>query len=248
MGALLDLHIGFGYVLSHDTQAEKLQAADEDDDTDGGSPAWDRIIEDQLSDDDGYQDQKGKTGHGRSEPGGDGQRYLREIDDAADGVFKQLPEVPFGFTGYAFDIFVGEPAGAETDPAEDSLGKAVVLTHGDNGIHHTAFHQTEVSGTVHNICIRDLIDQSIKFPGKKAPDRWLSVTADTSGGNAVIFSGFQLLQHFREKGRRILKISVHYCYIIAAGIAEACIHGSFLSEVSGKGKIDHMRILFGKLF
>mgnify|MGYP000361569423 CR=1 FL=1 len=48
MGALLDLHIGFGYVLSHDTQAEKLQAADEDDDTDGGSPAWDRIIEDQL--------------------------------------------------------------------------------------------------------------------------------------------------------------------------------------------------------
>ena len=73
MGALLDLHIGFGYVLSHDTQAEKLQAADEDDDTDSGSPAWDRIIEDQLSDDDGYQDQKGKTGHGRSEPGGDGQ-------------------------------------------------------------------------------------------------------------------------------------------------------------------------------
>ena len=108
MGALLDLHIGFGYVLSHDTQAEKLQAADEDDDTDGGSPAWDRIIEDQLSDDDGYQDQKGKTGHGRSEPGGDGQRYLRKIDDAADGVFKQLPEVPFGLTGYAFDIFVGE--------------------------------------------------------------------------------------------------------------------------------------------
>ena len=46
----------------------------------------------------------------------------------------------------------------------------------------------------------------------------------------------------------ILKISVHYCYIIAAGIAEACIHGSFLSEVSGKRKIDHMRILFGKLF
>ena len=90
MGALLDLHIGFGYVLSHDTQAEKLQAADEDDDTDGGSPAWDRIIKDQLSDDDGYQDQKGKTGHGRSEPGGDGQRYLREIDDAADCVFKQL--------------------------------------------------------------------------------------------------------------------------------------------------------------
>ena len=91
MGALLDLHIGFCYVLSHDTQAEKLQAADEDDDTDGGSPARDRIIEDQLSDDDGYQDQKGKTGHGRSEPGGDGQRYLREIDDAADCVFKQLP-------------------------------------------------------------------------------------------------------------------------------------------------------------
>ena len=84
MGALLDLHIGFGYVLPHDTQAEKLQAADEDDDTDGGSPAWDRIIKDQFSDYDGYQDQKGKTGHGRSEPGCDGQRYLREIDDAAD--------------------------------------------------------------------------------------------------------------------------------------------------------------------
>ena len=90
MGALLDLHIGFGYVLSHDTQAEKLQAADEDDDTDGGSPAWDRIIEDQLSDDDGYQDQKGKTGHGRSEPGGDGQRYLRKIDDAADKAGHEL--------------------------------------------------------------------------------------------------------------------------------------------------------------
>ena len=93
MGALLDLHIGFGYVLPHDPQAEKLQAADEDDDTDGGSPAWDRIIKDQLSDYDGYQDQKRKTGHGRSEPGGDGQRYLREIDDAADCVFKQFPEV-----------------------------------------------------------------------------------------------------------------------------------------------------------
>ena len=61
MGALLDLHIGFCYVLSHDTQAEKLQAADEDDDTDGGSPARDRIIEDQLSDDDGYQDQERKN-------------------------------------------------------------------------------------------------------------------------------------------------------------------------------------------
>ena len=107
MGALLDLHIGFCYVLPHDTQAEKLQAADEDDDTDGGSPAWDRIIKDQLSDYDGYQDQKGKTGHGRSEPGGDGQRYLRKIDDATDGVFKQLPEVPLGLTGYAFDIFEG---------------------------------------------------------------------------------------------------------------------------------------------
>ena len=48
----------------------------------------------------------------------------------------------------------------------------------DMGI--TYFWRTEVSGTVHNICIRDLIDQPIKFPGKKAPDRWLSVTADTS--------------------------------------------------------------------
>ena len=74
MGTVLDFHVGFCYVLSHDTEAEKLQSADEDDHRNGGSPALNRIIEDQLSEYDDKQEQERASCHGGAEPGCDGQR------------------------------------------------------------------------------------------------------------------------------------------------------------------------------
>ena len=76
MGTLLDFQIGFGYVLSHDTQAEKLQTTDEDNDADERGPSINRIIKYQLTQYDNDQRQEGNAGHGRSEPGSDGQWYL----------------------------------------------------------------------------------------------------------------------------------------------------------------------------
>ena len=244
MGTVLDFHIGFCYVLSHDAKAEKLQAADENNHADSGGPSVDRIIKDQLTQYDNDQGQEGNTSHAGSKPGSNGQWSLGEINDSADGIFKQLPEIPFGLAGNTFDIFVREPEGFETDPSEDSLGKTVIFAHGDDGIYHTALHQTEISGTVHDIRIRDLVNKLIEFPGKKTSNGWFAIAADTPGGNAVIFSGFQFLQHFRKERWRILQVSVHDRNVITTGIAEACIHGCFLSEVSGKRKIDHMRIFF----
>ena len=146
--------------------------------------------------------QEGNTSHAGSKPGSNGQWSLGEINDSADGIFKQLPEIPLGFTGNTFDVFVGKPEGFETDPSEDSLGETVVFAHRDDSVYHTAFHQTEISGSVYDIRIGNSVNQLVKFPGKKAADGRLPITADTSGGNTVIFSGFQFLKHFRKKGRR----------------------------------------------
>ena len=41
--SLLRFHVGFGNILSHDSDTEELYAADEDDGADGGSPTDDGI-------------------------------------------------------------------------------------------------------------------------------------------------------------------------------------------------------------
>ena len=168
MGTVLDFHIGFGYVLSHDAKAEKLQAADENNHADGGGPSVDRIIKNQLTQYNNDQGQEGNTSHAGSKPGSNGQWSLGEINDSADSIFKQLPEIPLGFTGNTFDVFVGKPEGFETDPSEDSLGETVVFAHGDDGVYHTAFHQTEISGSVYDIRIGNSVNQLIKISGQKS--------------------------------------------------------------------------------
>ena len=80
MGPVLDFHVCFGKVLSDDAETEELQAADEYDHADRGSPAGDGVSPDQPPHHDKDQKQEGNTGHDHAEPGGDTQRSLGEID------------------------------------------------------------------------------------------------------------------------------------------------------------------------
>ena len=129
MGTVLDLHISFGYVLSHNSKTEKLQAADKDDHADNGSPALNRIIKDQFSYNNKKKCKERESGHGSSKPGSNSQGSLGKINDAADCIFKKLPEIPLRFTGYTLDILIWEPICTETDPSEDSFGETVVFAH-----------------------------------------------------------------------------------------------------------------------
>ena len=130
VGPVFGLHIRLGQILSDNAKTEELKASDKDDHSDRGRPSGNRISEDQTAQDDKDQEQEGESRHQHSEPGGDAQRRLGEIDDSIDRIFEQLPETPFGLSGDALHILIGEPHGLETDPAEDTLGKAVVLGHG----------------------------------------------------------------------------------------------------------------------
>lgn len=58
MWPLFRLHVGLGHILPHDAEAEELDAADKDDDTDRGGPASYRISEHQPSDNDENQKDK----------------------------------------------------------------------------------------------------------------------------------------------------------------------------------------------
>ena len=76
MRSSLGLHICLRDILSHDSQAEELDPADEYDHTDRGSPSRDGIAEDELPHDDHGQEDECTQGHQKAEPGCDAQGHL----------------------------------------------------------------------------------------------------------------------------------------------------------------------------
>ena len=106
VGPFFDFHVGLGNIVAHDAQAEELDASDKNDDADGGSPAGHRISEDQPPQDDKDQHEEGEARHEHAEPGGDIQGDLGKVGDAVDGIGRQLPEVPLGFSGDTLYIFM----------------------------------------------------------------------------------------------------------------------------------------------
>ena len=75
--------------------------------------------------------------------------------------------------------------------------------------------KAEVSCSIHDLCIRELIDDLIKLFGKPAANGRFTLACRAAGGRAVIFAGEQQLQHFRQQRGRVLQIRIHRCYIIA---------------------------------
>ena len=175
MRSVLRFIIRLREVLPHDADAKQLNRADEDDHAHSGCPAGDRITEAQASDNDDDQHNRCHECHPYPRPGCDAERHLREIDDAVKCILQQLPEVPLRLTGHTLDILVWQPVRFKPDPAEDALRKAVILTHRDDRIHHLPLHETEVPRTIHDVGIRDAIDQLIKLPGKPGSNRWFSL-------------------------------------------------------------------------
>lgn len=163
-------------------------------------------------------------------PGCDTERDLREIDDAVKCILQQLLEVPLRLTSHTLDVLIWQPIRFKADPAEDAFRKAVILTHRDDRIHHLPLHETEVPRTVHDVGIRDAIDQLIKSPGKPRADRRLSLPIHPARRYAVIIPGLQHLHHLRKQRRRVLHIRIHHSDIITTRIAEARVHRRFLSE------------------
>ena len=217
--------------MSDDPQTEQLQASDEDDHADRGSPSGNGIPPDQTAHDDEDQKQEGDAGHQHPEPGCDVQRRVGKVDNAVDGIFEQLPEAPLGRSGDALHILVREPIGPEADPAENALGKAIVFGHGEDGVLHGPGHEPEVSCAVNDIRVRDLIDQPVKPAGEPAADRRLAGSVRASRGDTVILPALEDLHHFGQQRRRILKICVHYGHVVAARVGKTGVHGGLLAEI-----------------
>ena len=85
---MFGFEIGFGKIFANDAQEEKLDAADEHDDTDEAGPAGDWVAESEGFDDDDEDDDEGNKTEKDAKKGGEGEGDGREGDDTLDGVFE----------------------------------------------------------------------------------------------------------------------------------------------------------------
>ena len=112
----LNLHVGLGNVLPHYAHAEQLDAAQQENDADEGRPAVGGTLPDQFPDDDYDDRQEGKQTEYNAKHRGQRQRNGGKRNDAVNGIQKQLPEGPLGFTCDPLRILELQPFGAITRP------------------------------------------------------------------------------------------------------------------------------------
>ena len=92
MRAMFSLEVSFGKIFADDAEEEKLNTADEHDNTDEARPAGGGVAEGEGFDDDNEDDDEGDKAEKNTEEGGEGERDGREGDDAFDSVFEEFPE------------------------------------------------------------------------------------------------------------------------------------------------------------
>ena len=163
----LGFEIGLSQILSQDACAEELNSAHKKDDADGRCPALDWIAYDELSDDYEQDSCKGKETGKKTKYCGGNQRHSGKSDDAVHCIEKKFPEGPFGFTGYAFYIFIGEPFGMESHPAKEPLGETIVFRQFQKGIDEFSVRKPIISGSVNQFRVGNSVHQTIEKAGKK---------------------------------------------------------------------------------
>lgn len=90
--AVFGFEVGFGEVFADDAKEEKLDAADEENNTDEAGPAGGGVAEGDGFDDDDDNHDEGDEAEEDAEEGGESEGNGRESDDTLDGVFEEFPE------------------------------------------------------------------------------------------------------------------------------------------------------------
>lgn len=104
MRSVLRFQICLREILPHNPHAEQLDSTDKSDNAHKGRPAIDRIPEKQSSHNDENNCGERYKGKDNSTVRGKGERYLGEVDNAVEGILKQLPETPLCFPGNTFYV------------------------------------------------------------------------------------------------------------------------------------------------
>ena len=155
---MFGLEISFSEKLGNNTEEEKLDTANEYNNTSKARPARDRIAEgNSLDDDDDNHNESNETEENTKE-GSESEWDGRESDDTLDSVFEKFPEGPFGFAGGSLDVFVFEPFSFKADKLPESFRIAIVFLATSDGVDHLASHETIVAGTVNHFDFADRVD------------------------------------------------------------------------------------------
>lgn len=253
MGTVFSFEIGFSEILADNAEEEKLDAADEHDDTDKARPAGGGVAEGNGfddNDDDNYESDEAKEDAKES---GEGEGGGREGDDAFDGVFEEFPEGPFCFAGDALDVFVFDPFGFEADESPEAFGIAVVFLAREDGVDDLAGHEAVVAGAVDHFDFAHAVDEFVEDAGAEATYRRLALAGDATGGGYIVFffgglGGVDVLKKFGKEAGWVLTVGVHGGDKIAGGVFEASEESGFFAEVAGEGNIENARVVFGEGF
>ena len=239
---MLHFQIGFGQVLAHNAKAEQLHAAAQQHNADHAGPARGRIAKKQSTHYNKNNAHKCRQAEDHARQRRHNQRLGRKSHNALNGILEQAPEVPLGLACHTLHVLVGKPLGLKAHPAENALGKTVILRHFQHGIHHAAAHQAEIPCAVYYLGIRHFIDDAVKHPGKPAAHRGFTLTGGAAGSRAVIITGQQGIQHIRQQRRRVLQVSVQRGDIITLGRFQARINTRFLAKIAAEGNVTHTRV------
>lgn len=234
--AVFGLKIGFGKIFADNTEEEKLDAADEHDDTSEAGPAGDGVAESESFDDNDDNHDEGDKAEEDAEESGKSERNGRESDNTFDGVFEEFPERPLGFASGAFDVLVFDPFCFKADELPEAFRIAVVFGTVDNGVNHLTSHKTVVAGTIDHFNFANRVDEFVENAGAEAANGRLALARNTAGGDAVVALA-KVGNHLGEKARRILTVGIHDGDVITSGGLEAGEHGRFFAEIARKGEV-----------
>ena len=246
---MLDFNVCLRQILSDDTEGHEDHAAEEEHEGEEGRIARYVIPDTEHDRMDEVIDQvaERQAGDEESYECGDAERRGGEGDDTFDGIEEKRPEGPFRLAGNTLDIFEFQPFCTETDPGEDTFAEALTLGKGQDRIDDRAGHDAEVSGTIDDLDICELVDQTIETAGEETADRRFAFSGDAAGSDDVTLAGFEGLKHLRKKRRRILHISIQKTDPLAFGGGKAGIHGGFFAEISGKRDVADARVPGGHI-
>ena len=167
----LRFQVNLRHIQSHDPHGQQDQSAQEGNDGYHGRPPGYRISVNQCTNHNKGQSQERNATNNESHNGRQIQGNRGIGQNSLYRILKQLPERPFGLPGTPLHIFIGNPLGMETHPAENSFGKSVVFRISDHRIYHLPAHHPVVPGSIHDFRIGQLIDDLIEQPGKERPHR-----------------------------------------------------------------------------
>ena len=239
---------GSAYIFSDDANAEELDGTQEQNEHNDGGIARHSDASEQFFCHHPNQIENGGDACNRAENRCQTQGGRGVANNALNGIFGKLPEVPLGGAGGPLAGGVGDEIGIIANPGKNSFGEPMILGEAQNAVPDAPAEGPEVTGVRLQRHVRELVDNGIEALFKEGQNLTLPA-AVLVGSHYVILGLFiQNLYHVPDDFRPLLQVGINKGDVLSGSVLESCVETGFLAKIPGEGDDLYGAFLLGMDF